>query len=195
MDMQQNLLKSVIQQFEYYKMLGERTFEQLNEEQILRSPQPESNSIAIIVNHLHGNMKSRWTDFLTTDGEKPWRNRDQEFEDLIRDRQQLRQKWDQGWKALLDSLNDLTPDDVNREVLISNQKHKVYEAINRQLAHYAYHVGQIVFLGKMIKGTEWQSLSIPKGQSQDFNKEKFDKGIHGGHFTQEFMDEDSDPPV
>lgn len=193
--MQQHLLKSVIQQFEYYKMLGERTIEQLNDEQLLKPPSPESNSIAVIVNHLHGNMRSRWTDFLTTDGEKPWRNRDQEFEELIQDRQQLWQKWNQGWKVLIDSLKDLTPEDVNKVVLIRNQKHKVFEAINRQLAHYAYHVGQIVFVGKMIKGTEWQSLSIPKGQSQDFNKEKFDKGVHGGHFTQEFMDETSDPPT
>jgi hypothetical protein len=189
----QHLLASLISQFRYYKMLGERTLKQLDQEQLLKVHHPESNSVAIIVNHLHGNMKSRWTDLLTSDGEKPWRNRDMEFEESIKNSQQLWSKWYEGWSVLLSTLEGLNPEDINSTVLIRNQEHRVYEAINRQLAHYAYHIGQIVFLGKMMKGTAWQPLSIPKGQSRKFNEMKFDQGIHGGHHTRDFMDDDATP--
>jgi len=141
-----HFLSSLISQFEYYKVLGESTMKQLNEQQLLQEPHQGGNSIGIIVNHLHGNMMSRWTDFLSSDGEKSWRMRDREFEAEIGDKKQLMYKWDQGWACLFNALNALTPEDINAEILIRNQKHRVYEAIHRQLAHYASHIGQIVLI-------------------------------------------------
>jgi hypothetical protein len=134
--MKTNYLESVIKQFEYYKLLGEKTITQVSDEKLFLQANEESNSIAIIVNHLAGNMLSRWTDFLTTDGEKEWRNRDAEFEDEITNKQQLMEKWNQGWGVLLSALNSLTEDDLDRIIFIRNQVHTVLEAINRQLAHY-----------------------------------------------------------
>ena len=143
----------------------------------------ESNSIAIVVNHLSGNMKSRWTDFLTFDGEKEWRNRDLEFESVIKTKEQLFSKWNDGWKCLFDALNSVNIEDFDTEIFIRNQSHSILEAINRQFAHYLYHIGQIAYIGRVIKVSEWKSLTIPKGNSSDFNKEKFSKGKHGGHFS------------
>jgi hypothetical protein len=179
-------LVSVIKQFEYYKLLGERTFSQVTDEQLSWQYNDESNSIAIIVKHLSGNMLSRWTDFLTTDGEKSWRNRDAEFENDISTRQELIDKWNEGWKVFLGSLRSLQPDDLEKIIYIRNQGHSVVEAINRQLAHYAYHVGQIVFIGKMC-AAKWTSLSIPKGNSQSYNKIKFSESKRKEHFTDEFL--------
>jgi hypothetical protein len=164
-----NYLSSVISQFDYYKSLGESTFEQLTEEQIYWQPSSESNSIATIVMHLKGNMLSRWTNFLSTDGEKEWRNRDIEFEDIGLSRKEIIVQWNLAWKCLFDTLNSLSEDDFNKIVYIRNQPHSVIEAINRQLAHYPYHIGQIVFIGKMICNENWKPLSIPKGQSRQFN--------------------------
>ena len=118
----------------------------------------ESNSIAIIVNHLYGNMKSRWTEFLTSDGEKEWRNRDNEFENQMKSKKELLIKWNDGWQYLFRALNSINTENFNTEIYIRNQSHSIVEAINRQLSHYSYHVGQIVFIGKMIKTTDWQSL-------------------------------------
>ncbi|WP_026462518.1 DUF1572 family protein [Adhaeribacter aquaticus] len=184
--MQTNYLESVIRQFEYYKMLGEKTFAQVPAEKLFWQYNEESNSIAIIVNHLWGNMLSRWTHFLTTDGEKEWRDRDAEFESTITTKEELLQKWDEAWKVLLDTLNALSEDDLSKTVYIRNQGHTVLEAINRQLAHYPYHIGQIVFIGKMV-AEKWDSLSIPKGNSKQFNAEKFSKSKHKEHFTEEFL--------
>lgn len=178
-----NYLNSVIKQFEYYKSLGDKTFVQLSEEDIHFKLDDESNSIAIYVNHLWGNMMSRWTNFLTEDGEKDWRQRDLEFEEVIKTKEQMIEKWEQGWQCLFGALYSITPDNFARPVYIRNQKHSVIEAFNRQMGHYAYHVGQIVVIGKHIKGEAWQSLSISKGGSAAFNKEKFDRGEHEGHFT------------
>lgn len=179
-------LESVIKQFEYYKLLGEKTFAQLPDDKLFWQYNADSNSIATIVKHLWGNMLSRWTDFLTTDGEKEWRNRDGEFENDITTREELLQKWNEGWKVFLDTLKSLKEEDLQRIIYIRNQGHTVMEAINRQLAHYPYHVGQIVFAGKM--GAEaWQSLSIPKGNSKQFNAEKFAQPKHKAHFTDEFL--------
>lgn len=185
--MQKNYLNSIKKQFEYYKALGDKTFNQLNDDELFWQYNAESNSIAIMVNHLWGNMKSRWTDFLTSDGEKEWRNRDSEFENLINSKVDLLDKWNDGWHCLFKALNSINESNFNNPVYIRNQSHTIVEAINRQLAHYAYHIGQIVFLGRMIKGNNWKSLSIPKGKSTDFNKEKFAKGKHKGHFTDDLI--------
>ena len=187
--MQANYLESVKKQFAYYKLLGDKTFEQLQDEDLFWQYNPESNSIGITVNHIWGNMKSRWTDFLTSDGEKTWRNREQEFEDVIKTRAELLEKWEDGWKCLFTALDSIDADNFSTDVYIRNQGHSIVEAVNRQLAHYAYHIGQVVYIGRMIKGSEWKSLSIPKGKSKEFNKEKFSKEKHKAHFTDEFLEE------
>ena len=178
---------STKKQFEYYKMLGEKTFEQLKEDQLFYKFNEDSNSIAIIVQHLWGNMMSRWTDFLTSDGEKEWRNRDLEFENEIKTRAEMMVKWSDGWKCLFSALDSLNDDDLNKLIYIRNQGHTVTEAINRQLAHYPYHIGQIVFLGKMLSQNNWQSLSIPKNSSAQYNSEKFAQPKSKTHFTEEYL--------
>ncbi|MFM7233873.1 MAG: DUF1572 family protein, partial [Flavobacteriales bacterium] len=152
----------------------------------------DSNSIATIVKHLSGNMVSRWTDFLTSDGEKESRNRDAEFENDIRTREELISKWNEGWNCLFNALHALTAEDLDKIIYIRNQGHTVTEAIGRQLAHYPYHIGQIVFLGKMLTENGWTSLSIPKGNSTSYNKEKFSKPKQQGHFTDEFLKGDKE---
>ncbi|RYE00882.1 MAG: DUF1572 domain-containing protein [Sphingobacteriales bacterium] len=179
-------LESVIKQFEYYKLLGEKTFAQLRPEDLFWQPNEESNSIAVIVKHLWGNMLSRWTDFLSTDGEKDWRDREGEFETSLQDADDLRQKWDAGWKVLLDTLRSLSEGDLQTIVYIRNQGHTVLEAINRQLAHYPYHIGQIVYIGKL-RAQHWSSLSIPRGGSQAFNEAKFAQPKQKAHFTDETL--------
>lgn len=181
--MQANYLNSIQKQFEYYKILGDKTFAQLSEAECLWKHESDNNSIAIIVNHMWGNMLSRWTDFLTTDGEKEWRNRDQEFQNVIHNKAELIEKWEAGWDCLFTALKTLTPENLETKIFIRNQSHSIVEAVNRQMMHYAYHVGQIVYIGRMIKGNEWTSLSIAKGASKAFNTGKFSKGKHDGHFT------------
>jgi hypothetical protein len=185
--MTKDYMDSVKKQFEYYKLLGEKTMAQIPDEALFWQYNETSNSIATIVKHMAGNMLSRWTDFLTTDGEKEWRNRDAEFENDMNTREALMQKWNEGWKCFLDTLNSLTYDDLGKTIFIRNQGHTVTEAINRQLAHYPYHVGQIVFIGKMVAGEKWTSLSIPKGTSSTYNKEKFAQPKNMGHFTDELF--------
>lgn len=184
--MTSDYLDSVKKQFEYYKMLGEKTFSQLPDDKLFWQYNEKSNSIATIVKHLWGNMLSRWTDFLTTDGEKEWRDRDAEFENDITTRQELLDKWNAGWACLFKALNSLSTDDLSTEIYIRNQGHTVTEAINRQLAHYPYHIGQIVFIGKMAS-EKWSSLSIPKGDSKNYNTDKFSKPKQKGHFTDEYI--------
>ena len=164
-------LESIIKQFEYYKSLGERTFSQITDEKLFWRYNFESNSIANIVNHLWGNMLSRWTDFLNSDGEKEWRDRDAEFEDSIVSGTELIHKWNEGWAILLETLRSLKENDMEKIVYIRTEPHSVVEAINRQLAHYSYHVGQIVFIGKMC-AQHWLALTIPKGKSKQFNVRK-----------------------
>ena len=185
--MTNDYLNSVKKQFEYYKMLGDKTFAQLSDEQLFEQYNEESNSIATIVKHLWGNMLSRWTDFLTTDGEKEWRKRDAEFDNNIADRAELLAKWNEGWACFFKTLNSLTEADLTKEIFIRNQGHSVVEAINRQLAHYPYHIGQIVFIGKMLRNNKWISLSIPKGNSNEYNADKFSKPKHKQHFTDEYL--------
>ena len=137
-------------------------------------------------------MLSRWTDFLTTDGEKDWRERDAEFKNDIRTREELLQKWNEGWSCLLNAIGSLKEEDLEKIIYIRNMGHTVTEAINRQLAHYPSHIGQIIFLGKMINNEEWRSLSIPPGTSQAYNAQKFEKPKHIEHFTEEFLKREND---
>ena len=184
--MQNNYIESVKKQFKYYKLLGDKTFEQLGERDLFESFDKEVNSIAIIVNHMQGNMLSRWTDFLVADGEKEWRNRDLEIEPVITTRQELISKWNQGWNCLFKALDAINDSNFNRTIYIRNQQHTIVEAVNRQMMHYAYHIGQIVYIGTLIRGEGWISLSVPKGKSEEFNGQKFSKGKHDGHFTDDF---------
>jgi len=176
-------LQSVIRQFEYYENLGMRTMEQLTDSELLKEPVPGVNSVSVIVKHLHGNMLSRWTDFLNTDGEKAFRDRDGEFEQTLSNRKEIYAAWQEGWGLLLKTIENLDEADLEKVVYIRNQGHSVVEAINRQLCHYSYHIGQVVFLGKIFKGNGWESLSIPKNQSIAYNADKFSREKSKGHFT------------
>ncbi|OEJ98442.1 hypothetical protein A8C32_04300 [Flavivirga aquatica] len=176
-------LTSIIKQFEYYKSLGDKTFEQLTFDEIQNEIAKDSNSISIIVKHLVGNMLSRWTNFLTQDGEKEWRHRDLEFEDTYTSKNELIPNWNKGWMCLFNAIKPLKEEDLEHIIYIRNQGHTVTEFINRQLTHYSYHIGQIVFLGKLLKDENWQSLSIPKGNSSKYNEEKFSKEKGKRHFT------------
>jgi hypothetical protein len=171
MNIASQFLDSAIKRFKEYKTLGDKTFAQLNDEEMLYQPNEASNRIAVIIQHLHGNMLSRWTNFLTEDGEKEWRNRDGEFEAQQFSKQQLTDQWNEGWKVLIDTLESLQEDDLLKTITIRTQPLVVIDAINRQMAHYCSHVGQIIYIGRLIKGEAWQSLSIPKGASQQFNKD------------------------
>ena len=171
----QTYLGSVIKRMTSYKMLGDATFAQLAEKDFFYAPNDQSNSIAVIIRHLHGNMVSRWTNFLTEDGEKPGRNRDEEFTPPPAGKAGLLQLWEQGWQCLLDTLGSLKEEDLLKTIHIRHEPLTAIDAINRQLAHYPHHVGQIVYIGKMIVGDGWRSLSIPKGASQDFNKKMKDQ--------------------
>lgn len=163
-------LETSIMRVLYYKQLGDQTFEQLAEKDLFFHPSEESNSIAIIIQHMHGNMLSRWTNFLTEDGEKSWRNRDAEFDNNITNREGLLRKWNEGWDIFITTLRSLNEGDLLKEISIRSEKMTVIDAINRQLAHYPYHVGQIVLIGKMIRDKAWHNLSVPKGGSDEFNK-------------------------
>jgi uncharacterized damage-inducible protein DinB len=162
-------VKDSIDLFRYYKKLAERAMAQCSDESLFTAIDAESNSIAIIVKHIAGNMRSRWRDFLTTDGEKPDRNRDTEFEDAPKTRAALLELWERGWKYLFDALEPLTDADLGRTVTIRTEPHSVMQAINRQIAHYSNHVGQIVLLARHYAGANWKSLTIPKKKSQEFN--------------------------
>jgi hypothetical protein len=163
-------LEDSLELFRYYKGLAERAIEQTPEDALFRALDTESNSIAIIVKHMAGNMRSRWTDFLTTDGEKPDRNRDTEFEHPPRSRDELLRMWEDGWARLFSALEPLSDADLEKTVLIRGEAHSVMQAINRQVAHYANHIGQIVLLAKHFAGDGWRPLTIPRSRSGDFNR-------------------------
>lgn len=165
-----NFIADAIKRFNYYKHLGDKTFEQLEDSHFLFQPSPQSNSIAIIVQHLYGNMLSRWTNFLNEDGEKDWRNRDGEFEAMPLSKQDILSFWSTGWDCLIKSLESLSEGDLNKTITIRSEVLTVYDAILRQLTHYPYHVGQIVYIGKMIKDADFTSLSIAKNYSKNFNE-------------------------
>lgn len=190
--MQNNYLESVDKQFRYYKLLGDKTLEQIPEEAIFWQYNPESNSIAIIVKHLWGNMLSRWTNFLTSDGEKEWRKRDEEFEsEGINNMEDLKEKWEAGWACLFEALDSVNEQNFDTTIYIRNMGHSIVEAINRQMAHYAYHIGQMVYIGRMIQGSAWKSLSIPKGESKSYNQDKFSQEKRKAHFTDEMLKDDA----
>src|SRR6266404_4005717 len=162
-------LKDSIDVFRYYKKLGERAMAQCPDNALFESLDAESNSIAIVVKHMAGNMRSRWMDFLTTDGEKPDRNRDTEFETPPKTRDELMELWERGWKYVFDALEPLGDEDLVRTITIRTEPHSVMQAINRQVAHYSYHVGQIVYVAKHLAGNKWQTLTVPKKKSAEFN--------------------------
>ncbi|MEN2412727.1 DUF1572 family protein [Flavobacterium mesophilum] len=183
MSADQSYLESVKKQFLYYKMLGEKAIDQLESEQLFVSVNEDTNSIATIIKHISGNMLSRWTDFLTSDGEKEWRNRDAEFENDLKSKDEVLELWNKGWNCLENALESLKPEQLSEIIYIRNEGHTVIEAINRQLAHYPYHVGQIVFYAKQLKNSAWNSLSIPKNKSGNYNAEKFAKEKEIKNFT------------
>ncbi|WP_395077525.1 DUF1572 family protein [Flavobacterium sp.] len=175
MEINSNYLESIKKQFLYYKTIAEKAMEQLETEQLFEIANENSNSIATIIKHMSGNMISRWTNFLTTDGEKQWRNRDSEFMETLQTKEDLFIIWEKGWKCLFAVINDLKSEELMTIIYIRNEGQTVVEAINRQLSHYPYHIGQIVFYAKMLKKTEWNSLSIPKNKSSNYNVDKFSK--------------------
>jgi len=183
MEVTEFYLESVKKQFLYYKILGEKAINQLEPHQLFVALNEDTNSIATIIKHISGNMLSRWTDFLTTDGEKEWRNRDAEFENDLQSKEEVLKFWNKGWDCFLNTLNNLKPEQLSDIIYIRNEGHTVIEAINRQLAHYPYHVGQIVFYAKQLKNNEWNSLSIPKNKSGNYNAEKFAKEKEIKNFT------------
>lgn len=185
MELNKTYLESITKQFLYYKTLGEKAMEQLEPEQWFYSVNDDTNSIAIIVQHLAGNMLSRWTDFLTTDGEKEWRNRDGEFEETLKSPEEVLAFWNKGWDCFMNALHSLEASQLDTIIYIRNEGHTVMEAINRQLAHYPYHIGQMVFYAKMLKKQSWSSLSIPKNKSNDYNSEKFSKEKSRKNFLDE----------
>lgn len=164
-------LDSIKKRMLTYKVLGDKTLERLDEQQLHWQPDEHSNSIYQIVKHVSGNMLSRWTDFLTSDGEKPWRNRDMEFEEEKATRQEIIATWEKGWNCMLQTFDSLQEADLGKTITIRSEPLIVIDAINRQLAHIPHHVGQIVYIGKMLLKDKWESLSIPKGGSDAFNKQ------------------------
>jgi hypothetical protein len=164
----EGFLEDSIKRFKYYKDLGDKTFAQLEEDGFFFQPSSESNSIAVIVQHMYGNMLSRWTNFLTEDGEKEWRRRDAEFDETRSSKADILSFWEEGWKCMFDTLESLHTDDLHKTITIRTEPLLVYDAILRQLAHYPYHVGQIVYIGRLLKNKDWKSLSIPKGDSAVF---------------------------
>ena len=164
------ILDAVRDEFQKIKKLGDKAIAQLSDADLHVKIDDEANSVAIIVRHMAGNMRSRWTDFLTSDGEKPDRHRDREFEDRALSRDELLAEWEAGWRCLFTAIDPLTDADLQRTVVIRGEPHSVYKAISRQVAHYAGHVYQILFLGKHLKGDSWITLSVPRGQSEEFNR-------------------------
>lgn len=167
------LVDNIKKLFTYYKALGEKSMSRLTTEQLNHVANKNSNSIGVIVKHLRGNMLSRWTDFLLTDGEKPWRSRDGEFNEELLSKEQIFKLWSEGWTCLFNALDSLVADDFKKIIYIRNEGLTVSDAINRQLAHYSYHVGQIVYIAKLLTVSDWESLSIAKNKSADYNEEKF----------------------
>lgn len=182
-----NYLQSAKRQFNLYKHLGDKSIEQLDEEGLYWQPDEESNSVALLIKHLHGNMLSRWTDFMTTDGEKEWRDRDSEFMIKERNVDQLKQQWEDGWKCLFEALDSITDADLDRIIYIRNDGLTVLDAISRQISHYCYHVGQIVYIAKMQVRDNWQNLSIPKNASGAYNAGKFSQEKEQRDFTKDLL--------
>jgi hypothetical protein len=165
-----SVISSIAAEYRRYQALGEAAIAQLSDAELARPSAGDSNSIVVIVRHIAGNLRSRFTDFRTTDGEKPWRNRDEEFEDRSLAREELLAEWVSGWETLFTALDGLTDDDLHQAVTIRGHSHSIHEALHRSLAHTSYHVGQIVYIAKSIHSEDWRSLSIPRGQSAAFGQ-------------------------
>ena len=168
-----NYITSLINQFDYYKTAGDKTLQQLSFNEMNYQLHDNSNSVSIIVKHMVGNMLSRWTNFYSEDGEKDWRKRDTEFYESSKNKEELKNHWEKGWNCLFTIIDNLKENDLTKIIKIRNENHTVVEAINRQLAHYPFHIGQLIYIGKMMKDNQWESLSIPKNKSEEFNKTKF----------------------
>ncbi|MEZ5428848.1 MAG: DUF1572 family protein [Pyrinomonadaceae bacterium] len=175
----ENYLKNAVESFRNYKLMAERAIGQISDEDFFRAIDAEANSVAVLVKHVAGNQLSRWRDFLTSDGEKPDRRRDTEFELMDETREDLMRFWERGWQTLFDALTPLTAEDFGKTVLIRGEAHTVCEAINRQMTHYAYHVGQIALLAKHFRSSKWQTLSVPRGHSEEFNRFLAEKKARG----------------
>lgn len=175
----ENYKTDAVQSFRNYKKLAERAIEQVSDDEFFRSIDVEANSIAVVVKHLAGNLHSRWSDFLTADGEKADRNRDTEFEVIDDTRESLMQFWESGWQTLFNAIEPLSVEDFSKTITIRGEPHSIVEAINRQLTHYAYHIGQIVLLAKHFRSAEWKTLSVPKKKSAEFNQFLADEQSEG----------------
>lgn len=175
MNFSKHYLQNIRREFKRYQSLGDRCFKQLNEPDIHWHANDENTSIAIIVKHMVGNMLSRWTNFLTEDGEKSWRQRDNEFKDPYASLSEMIEAWEKGWECVFSALDMIDDSNFEEKVRIRDEEHTIPEALNRQLAHYAYHTGQIVWIAKNIRGAAWESLTIPKGKSEDYNRSMFRK--------------------
>jgi hypothetical protein len=188
----ENYLPEALESFRSYKKMAEKAMAQVDDEEFFRLIDPEANSIAVIVKHLAGNLRSRWTDFLTTDGEKPDRNRDAEFELSDEKREDVMQRWENGWRILFDSLESLGAKDLEKNVRIRGEDFTVAKAISRSLAHTAYHIGQITLLAKHFRSSDWQTLSIPKNKSAQFNDWLSEKEGKGNYLeaSAEFIEKD-----
>lgn len=188
-----NYLSDAISSFRSYKELAEKALAQVSDEEFFASIDDEANSIALITKHIAGNLRSRWTDFLTSDGEKPDRNRDTEFELMDDTRESLMQFWERGWQTLFGAIEPLTVEDFGRFITIRGEPHTICEALNRQMTHYAYHVGQIVLLAKHFRSSDWKTLSVPKNKSAEFNKFLAEKEAKGDRFetAREFAEKEN----
>lgn len=183
MDVALSYLSSTKKQFAYYKLVGEKAIDQLEDEQLFIVANEDTNSIATIIKHIAGNMLSRWTDFLITDGEKDWRNRDTEFANDLKTKDEVLDIWNSGWNCLFATLDSLEAENLSQIIYIRNEGHTVVEAINRQLAHYPYHIGQIVFYSKLLKQSSWISLTIPRNKSVNYNNTMFAEEKNIQNFT------------
>jgi hypothetical protein len=190
----ENYLSDAILSFRNYKGLAEKAMAQISDEEFFRAIDAESNSIAVVVKHIAGNLRSRWTDFLTSDGEKPDRHRDTEFEMIGDTRESLMRSWESGWETLFGAIEPLTVEDFAKSVTIRGEPHTIVEAINRQLTHYSMHIGQIVFLAKHFKSNDWKTLSVPRGRSAEFNAYLAEKETTGNRFetAREFSEKESE---
>lgn len=189
MKTEKNPLSGTIRLFQYYKLLTEKAIAQISDQQLFEKPGSALNSIAILMKHLSGNMKSRWTNFRTEDGEKPWRNRENEFVDNFSSRREVLDSWEEGWNILFDALRSVKQEELKKIIYIRNEGASIRDAIDRHLAHVAYHTGQIVLLARMMAGEKWESLSIPKGKTEQYNRKKFESEKTEGFYSDR-MDSD-----
>lgn len=183
-------IQDIVKQYVYYRSLAEKAIDQINEEEFFFQQHEDVNSIAIIVKHIAGNLKSRFTDFRVADGEKSWRNRDEEFIIRTNKKEQVMKLWDEAWTILIDELKALNESTIKETIHIRNQAHTIPTALIRSLSHVAHHIGQILYQAKLLKGPQWESLSIPKGESQQFNTEMLDTNTDGEHYTDHLLKRD-----